>query len=627
MCGFIGAVSFRSGIAQYMQGLRNGLDAIKHRGPDGTKEHSGINYYLAQNRLSIIDLSAEADQPLISEDGNVAIAFNGEIYNYAELRSDLAGCRFHTASDTEVIMNGYLMHGVSFFKRLRGIYAIAISDNRDRQKFLLVRDPAGVKPLYLYSREGLSVFGSELKALLPCVRGDLSICERVVKCYLNLGYCPEPYTVYEQIRAVSPGHVATISVEGVTEKNLIEYNFSFENELSYSENLERTGALLKTAVKRNLVADVDVAVALSGGIDSSLVYAFAHESDSAVKGLTVKFSDKEHDESDIAKIYAGTLGGELLTVEGDSTLDFDTMNKVLLNFDQPYADSSAFNVFFLTRASGKITKVLLGGDGGDELFNGYPSQTWLSLLESAGRSLLLYKLSRTFLNLTASVAGASKRRIAVRLLDLWSERPREMLYDWHSWFPRSSKYNGASPFLYDTDDGLMTYNSIFPNEAPDEFRNYIVFDYFRKTMLSDYLRKTDMMSMLNSVEYRVPFLDEDLTSFALGIPFGQKSDLRTTKKMLREIHGRLYPSHTSKGAKKGFTIPLDKALSKDDFASMKNELISRDSMAAAYVRKEYIEFLFRMLEARSENEHEISRAGVYQRILMLYSLNLWYRNK
>lgn len=627
MCGFIGAVSFRSGIAQYMQGLRNGLDAIKHRGPDGTKEHSGINYYLAQNRLSIIDLSAEADQPLISEDGNVAIAFNGEIYNYAELRSDLAGCRFHTASDTEVIMNGYLMHGVSFFKRLRGIYAIAISDNRDRQKFLLVRDPAGVKPLYLYSREGLSVFGSELKALLPCVRSDLSICERVVKCYLNLGYCPEPYTVYEQIRAVSPGHVATISVEGVTEKNLIEYNFSFENELSYSENLERTGALLKTAVKRNLVADVDVAVALSGGIDSSLVYAFAHESDSTVKGLTVKFSDKEHDESDIAKIYAGTLGGELLTVEGDSTLDFDTMNKVLLSFDQPYADSSAFNVFFLTRASGKITKVLLGGDGGDELFNGYPSQTWLSLLESAGRSLLLYKLSRTFLNLTASVAGASKRRIAVRLLDLWSERPREMLYDWHSWFPRSSKYNGASPFLYDTDDGLMTYNSIFPNEAPDEFRNYIVFDYFRKTMLSDYLRKTDMMSMLNSVEYRVPFLDEDLTSFALGIPFGQKSDLRTTKKMLREIHGRLYPSHTSKGAKKGFTIPLDKALSKDDFASMKNELISRDSMAAAYVRKEYIEFLFRMLEARSENEHEISRAGVYQRILMLYSLNLWYRNK
>ena len=627
MCGFLGAIDFREPVTSRLDALRKGLSAIRHRGPDGIKEKTGENYFLGHSRLSIIDLSSLADMPMVSADGKVSVIYNGEIYNYAELKESLQGHQFRTTSDTEVIMQGYIRHGTEFFRQLRGIYSISILDERASRKIILARDPSGIKPLYIYHDSGFSVFGSEIKALLPSVRNRLSVNENVLKCYLNLGYCPEPHTIYREIVALKPGHVATISVEGYEEKKLISYDFGKQNGLSYAVNREKSLELLRKAVKRNLVADVEVAVALSGGIDSSLIYALAHDSDSDVKGLTVSFSDKEHDESETASLYANTVGGKMELIRADSSLDLHTLNCLLANFDQPYADSSAVNVFFLTRASSRITKVLVGGDGGDELFNGYPSQTWLSYLEMLSRSGIKAGVAKKILTAAASFGGSSARRIAGRLSGLWSDNPHEMLYDWHSWFPRRSLLRGDSPFLFDPDDGLKLYGRLFGEEAPAEFRNYIVFDYFRKTMLSDYLRKTDMMSMLNGVEYRVPFLDEDLTSFALSIPFNQKSGVGKTKKILRDIHSGIYPSHTSKGAKKGFTIPLDKALGKDDYSEIRSDLLGKDSMALDYIRKDYVEFLFRMLESREGSEQEISRAGVYQRILMLYSLNLWNRNR
>jgi asparagine synthase (glutamine-hydrolysing) len=623
MCGYLGAIDFTQSISSRLEALKEGLSAIRHRGPDGTKEHIGENYYLGQNRLSIIDLSSIADQPMISSDGKVGIVFNGEIYNYSELKGKLTDVRFKTSSDTEVILEGFMRHGTDFFKQLRGIFTIAIVDNRGKQKVILLRDPSGIKPLYICGKGGFSIFGSEIKALLPALKGMLSTNENVLKCYLNLGYCPEPNTIYKEIEAVRPGELIELTNEERSVRSLIEYDFEFVNTHKFDENKSRTRELLKTAVKRNLVADVEVAVALSGGIDSSLIYAFAHESESTIKGLTISFSDKEHDESETAQLYANSVGGILQRIEADTSLNLDTLNMILKNFDQPYADSSAINVYFLTRASGKITKVLLGGDGGDELYNGYPSQTWLTYLEKLGRTGIAYNLSRTMLKAASMAGGSSVKRITSRMLDLWSDKPREMLYDWHSWFPRKTMFDGKSPFLFDTSTGLRIYESAFDNEAPEEFKNFVVFDYFRKTMLSDYLRKTDMMSMLNGVEYRVPFLDEDLTSFALSIPFDQKSGLRESKRILRSIHKDIYPPQTSKGAKKGFTIPLDKALSKEEYSVIKENLLARESLSLEYVKKEYVEFLFRMLGERAGAEQEISRAGVYQRILMLYSLNLW----
>ncbi|MBS1517287.1 MAG: asparagine synthase (glutamine-hydrolyzing) [Bacteroidetes bacterium] len=627
MCGFLGAVFFERWKEIYLPALRSGLKSISHRGPDGSHELISGNSYLGHNRLSIIDLSAEADQPMSSCNFDAHIIFNGEIYNYKELKKNLNGINFKTRSDTEVILEGYCKEGTEFFKKLRGIYSFCILDNRTEQKIILCRDQAGVKPLYYYSDKNFSVFGSEIKALLPLVRDKISSNEKMIRCYLNLGYCPEPYTVYNEIKTVAPGHITEISEKGMNSYSFSEYKFGNENNYSLRKNTELTEEKLKNAVKRNLVSDVEVAVALSGGIDSSLVYAYSNENNKNIKGLTVRFDDKEYNEEEIALKYVESVSGKHESVEVSAGLNLETLDMILNDFDQPYADSSAVNVYFLTKATGNITKVLVGGDGGDELFNGYPSQTWLTYVEKIISSSLIRNSGKSLVKIINSVSGSSGTRLSKRLSDLLNDRPEELLYDWHSWFPRKTIFEGKSPFMFDTEEGLDLYNSIFREEVPGKFRHKVVFDYFRKTMLSDYLRKTDMMSMLNGVEYRVPMLDEDLSEFALGIPFAQKSSLRKTKIILRKLHSKIYPPETSRIPKRGFMIPLDKALKRDEFEIIKESILKNESIVLNYISKDYIEFLFKALRKDFNAGDQISRAGVYQRILMFYSLNLWDKNK
>jgi asparagine synthase (glutamine-hydrolysing) len=627
MCGFLGAVDFDKRLEVIQPLLSKGLKAIAHRGPDSSREELFENVYLGHNRLSIIDLSESGNQPMKSANSDASIIYNGEVYNYQELKKELSGIKFNSNSDSEVVLEGYLKEGTDYFKKLRGLYAFAIYDNRQNQKIILARDPSGIKPLYYFSKNNFHIFGSEIKALLPSVRNKITINENVIKTFLNLGYCPEPETVYNEIIALAPGSIYEISSQQTIKSSFKKYDFVSENSHDVNRNTIDTEKYLELAVKRNLTSDVEVAVALSGGIDSSLIYAFANRSDSDIKGLTVKFEDEEYDEGELSKVYSKTLNGKHEFVEVESELNLDTLNKILLNFDQPYADSSAVNVYFLTKATGKITKVLLGGDGGDELYNGYPSMTWLTYIEKLNNNPLLKSSGNAFLKAAEKILNVNHKRSVKRIADLWKDDQSELLYDWHSWFPRKTMYNGNSPFLFDATSGLDNYNKIFEDQQPASFKGKVVFDYFRKQMLSDYLRKTDMMSMLNSVEYRVPLLDEDLTDLALSIPFDQKSDLRVTKKILRDIHSKIYPSDTSKAPKKGFTIPLDSSLSREDFNLIKENILSPGNFLSEYISTDYVKFLFDVLEKKRTADDEISRAGVYQRILMFYSLNLWHGSK
>jgi asparagine synthase (glutamine-hydrolysing) len=598
MCGFLGAVDFDKRLEVIQPLLSKGLKAIAHRGPDSSREELFENVYLGHNRLSIIDLSESGNQPMKSANSDASIIYNGEVYNYQELKKELSGIKFNSNSDSEVVLEGYLKEGTDYFKKLRGLYAFAIYDNRQNQKIILARDPSGIKPLYYFSKNNFHIFGSEIKALLPSVRNKITINENVIKTFLNLGYCPEPETVYNEIIALAPGSIYEISSQQTIKSSFKKYDFVSENSHDVNRNTIDTEKYLELAVKRNLTSDVEVAVALSGGIDSSLIYAFANRSDSDIKGLTVKFEDEEYDEGELSKVYSKTLNGKHEFVEVESELNLDTLNKILLNFDQPYADSSAVNVYFLTKATGKITKVLLGGDGGDELYNGYPSMTWLTYIEKLNNNPLLKSSGNAFLKAAEKILNVNHKRSVKRIADLWKDDQSELLYDWHSWFPRKTMYNGNSPFLFDATSGLDNYNKIFEDQQPASFKGKVVFDYFRKQMLSDYLRKTDMMSMLNSVEYRVPLLDEDLTDLALSIPFDQKSDLRVTKKILRDIHSKIYPSDTSKAPKKGFTIPLDSSLSREDFNLIKENILSPGNFLSEYISTDYVKFLFDVLEKR-----------------------------
>jgi asparagine synthase (glutamine-hydrolysing) len=624
MCGFVGAFSYSSRIDEYRDALDTGLARIRHRGPDATSRFTIESVYLGQNRLSIIDLSDAANQPLKDADEDAWIVFNGEIYNYQTLRSNAAG-RFLTNGDTEVLLRGYLAEGPQFLTKLRGIYAFAILDKRTRTRLVLGRDPSGVKPLYWFRNAHLLAFASEIKALLPLVGHELSVNEPVLKTYLNLGYCPEPHTIYRQIHALTPGHVLVVSEDDIRDLPTVKYDFTGENTHSFAENVERTESLIDQAVRRNLVADVDLAVALSGGIDSSLIYASARRHAPQINGLTMRFADTAYDESDVARVYADHVSGRHQVLDIQADFNLDLLDRILIHFDQPYADSSAIPTYYLTRAARRHTKILLGGDGGDELYNGYKSQTWLPYVQRlrdlpAGDTLMAGVLG------VSRLAGAEARRISHRAQALAENPADDMVFDWYSWLPRNTVYQCRSPFRYDRDAGLVTYQQMFAEDRPARFERRVAFEHFTRSLLSDYLRKTDMMSMMNGVEYRVPLLDEDLVSFALTIPFSQKSSIRQGKKILRHIHARTYPSATSRAPKRGFAIPLDKYWTVDDLMRMREILLRPAGLAKSYIREEYISYLLdAALGLQSASSH-VSRAGVYQRLLILYALELWHIN-
>lgn len=618
MCGILGYVSKSNLDDEIISRCKKGLSSLRHRGPDAENIYNDDHIFLGHRRLSIIDLSESANQPFFSSCGKAAIVFNGEIYNYKDL---CGGLQLRTSSDTEVLLEGFLKYGISFFKKIRGIYAFAIYDFSTLDPTVtLLRDPSGIKPLYVYHQNDILIFGSEMKAIIPIVSEKLTPREQSVLSYLQLSYVPEPHTIYEQIKTHPPGVMLVWSLNGQsTSSQLNAFDFTFRNDFSFSDNTDRTKELLEQAAQRNLVSDVPVKMALSGGIDSSLLFAFCNRHQS-VGGITVSMNERQYDESDIAAVYANQLGAPLETINISIDNRLELLDKLLLHFDQPYADSSLIPFYFLSKAASTQTKVLIGGDGGDEIQNGYSGFKSLPALIKL-RNILPTSLTNGFFGHT-SLAPEKLMRIynkGIGLLD--SSSTSELLFKWGSWFPASKKQYPFNPFLKDFNSKV----ELFENESQINDEGLILKYYFHHRMLGDYLRKSDMMSMINSIEYRVPMLDEDLINFSLSIPYKQKSDFNTTKKILRNIHEQIYPKHTSNLVKRGFNIPLDTWLGDENLKYIRVELLRNDGVVIQYIDSKYIDLLFRTLSEKSLQRY-CSRPTAYQRILILYSLQIWYFN-
>lgn len=619
MCGILGYISKSDLNKEKILLCKKGLSLLRHRGPDAENYYNNNHVFLGHRRLSIIDLSQSANQPFFSSCGKAAIIFNGEIYNYKNLSQ---GINLRTSSDTEVLLEGFLKYGSNFFTKIRGIYALAIYDFRTSTPTItLLRDPSGIKPLYVYHQSGDLVFGSEMKAIIPLVTKQLNIREKSIWSYLHLSYIPEPYTIYEEIKAHAPGLLLNYSLNdgSLTTRQLNSFDFSFRNEFSFLDNVRETTNLLEQAAQRNLVSDVTLKMALSGGVDSSLLYAFCNQKQ-PVGGITVSMNEREYDESAIAEIYAKHLQAPLETINVEINNRLELLDRLLLHFDQPYADSSLIPFYFLSKAASAQTKVLIGGDGGDEIHNGYSGFKSLPVLLKIKKYLPVSLVSRMYSHnefLTEKLVRVYNKGIG--LLD--SSSNEELLFKWGSWFPASRSQYPFNPFLKNVDYHFDLFD--IDEKLNDE--GLIMKYYFHHRMQSDYLRKSDMMSMFNSIEYRVPMLDEDLVNYSLSIPFKQKSDFRNTKKILRNIHGQIYPLSTSKIIKKGFSIPLDTWLGEKNLKYVKNELLRTDGIVKDYIRTKYIDVLFKTLTNRTLQRY-CSRATAYQRILILYALQNWYFN-
>lgn len=575
MCGIVGIASTTS-LAQRAW-LAIGRDAMTHRGPDDAGEWWSADgrVGLAQRRLSIIDLSTAGHQPMHDASGALSIVFNGEIYNFADLRDELIakGHGFRSHSDTEVILAAYREWGTQCLARLNGMFAFALYDARQQTVFL-ARDPAGEKPLFYHHASGVLRFASELKALLADATLPRRIAPEALDCYLAMGYVQGDRCMLQGFSKLPPAHALLFDLQAGQVKvwrywQLPELDAATQGPVDEAALLDELEALLEDAVRRQMVADVPVGVLLSGGVDSSLIAAMAVRASSQVQTFTIGFPGHgKLDETEHARLIArhfGTRHTELMAEDATA----DLLPRLARQFDEPMVDSSMIPTFLVSQLVRQHCTVALGGDGGDELFGGYGHYSRLQWMQQ--------KLGSIPSPLRKGVALAAEKLLPVGV------KGRNWLQglgvDWDNGLPLI-----ASCFDATTRRRLLAAQPGWPLVAesvlksrvpvhPDLLQRATRMD-FANYLAEDILVKVDRASMLNSLEVRAPLLDYRLIEFAFGkVPSHLKATVQDKKILLKRLTARALPPEFDRRRKQGFSIPLGEWLKGGAFRALFNEVL------------------------------------------------------
>ena len=618
MCGIFGIVSKQpiDNISRYTQCL----NAMTHRGPDASGEWISENkdVFLGHQRLAIIDLSPSGSQPMTDEASDIVIVFNGEIYNYKDLRKELitVGYKFRTESDTEVLINAYKYWGEFCTKKLNGMFSFALLDKRKNHLFLS-RDRAGEKPLFYSLHDNKFRFSSELKGILKDPSFDASVNRIAVDCYLTIGSVPGDLSIFKHVKKLKPGHSLLFDLNTFSEPLIWEYwklpTLDEESQSSDNELLDELEGLLEDSVRLQLLsADVPVGILLSGGIDSSLVTAMASRISKNVKTFTITFpGHKKFDESKYAEIVANHFGTDHIKLSG-SEVSIQDFIDLSMQFDEPMADSSSIPTYLVSKLIREHCTVALGGDGGDELFGGYPYYSRLKHLK--GRLDKFPEMMRYFVAKTSATLlpiGFRGRNWAKELdSDLETELPmtssffdkneRKKLYGYpKEWFYAAESIQRKSiPVIPDLVDRATRY----------DFANY---------MCNDILVKVDRSSMMNSLEVRAPFLDYRIIDFAFGkVPSSLKANQQDKKILLKKLCKKILPAELDFNRKQGFSIPLASWLTeKGEWKDFFHDILldNNDSL----FDKKYVESLLHG-QAKGRNNSE--------RIFSLVVFELWRKN-
>ncbi len=575
ICGFVSTVrKYRGDLLESMSG------SLRHRGPDAggwyltsTGRGAGIeslaegNVGLGHRRLSIIDLSDAGRQPMACEDGTVYVVFNGEIYNFKELKKLLEPRHsFRSGTDTEVLVHGYEEWGTDLFEKLNGMFAIGIWDAR-LSRLVLARDKLGIKPLYIYRGAGELVFASELHAIRrhPSFRGIID--EKSAELFFNLSYVPAPRSIFRNVEKLLPGYYAvfrggTLAYGRYWEEPRLaggngEEGRKFEG--SFDEAADRLEILLADSVRRRMVADVPVGAFLSGGIDSSLVVSMMNDSAAGrVRTYCIGFEDERFNECPYARIVADHIGTE----HSEFILDPDRTEEIILrvgsSLDEPIGDPSAVPTWLvsdLTRRNGIV--VALSGDGGDELFCGYQRYDTMAKLLAFDR--LPAALRRPFF-------GAAARMLPGRL----GRAAGSLAYDDYagSYFARMKGWKKGDVDIFPrSPDPSILSGTLFQDVAErarglDPLDRLMLID-LKTYMVDDVLAKVDRMSMSVSLEVRVPLLDHRIVEFAATLPAAYKYRRGNLKAVLKEVAFRRIPRGMLERPKSGFGLPVGEWLRKD----------------------------------------------------------------
>ncbi len=560
MCGILAHLSIDPQFGINQPQLKNLNDALVHRGPDDEGFFIKGNVALGMRRLSIVDV-AGGHQPMTSRDGRYTIVFNGEIYNHQDLGGQLRfqGVALATHSDTEVLLYAYATWGAQCLEKLQGMFAFVIWDEV-REELFAARDRMGMKPLYYTSDDKRLMFASELTPIVRSGFFDLRLNHKAISEYLSFWYMCEPQTIFEHVTQLPPGHYAVVQGGRLRIERYWQIPRQ-ETKMSLASSIETLEALLTQSVREHLNADVPLGTFLSGGIDSGVVTAMAAaKMPTPVQAFAIGFKDASYDETALARLTAQRHNVHLdVHIMEDITPDL--VEKIIGAFDEPLGNASYVPTYLLARAARQKLKVVLTGDGGDELFGGYPTyqapyyqQLWSTVPAP------LKSMTRRF------VAGlpVSHKRISLDYqlkqlmqgVDLDYRRAHCVWREIASLSAQKGLWQGGLWEDLGGHDPFSVAASHFEQAQSLSRINQLMYVDLNTYLLNDHLRKVDRMTMAHGLEARLPFMDHRIVEFAMRLPAEHKVAMFATKKILKNVAAKYLPKAVLTGKKKGLTSPI-----------------------------------------------------------------------
>jgi len=616
MCGICGHFNSNQNYNLEKEKLIYMNSFLNNRGPDDEGYYQDNNISFGHKRLSIIDLEM-GKQPMLDQANNIIISFNGEIYNYKELKKELNQHRFKTDSDTEVILEAYKKWPDTFLNKLNGMFAFSLWDKKEK-KLILARDRTGQKPLFWhYSNKGL-FWSSDINSLKWL---NNKINKEAISHYLSLQYIPEPLSIYEGINKLEAGSKITANLNQ-SPKSETWWTASFEPKLELSKNeaIKESQDILENSIKRSLVSDVPVGIFLSGGIDSSLITAIASKYQSDINTFSVGFKNKKYSELEKAKQISNTFGtnhNEFYFTEKDL---LENLDEVIKAYGEPNADPASMALFHLAKNTSKNIKVVLTGDGADETCAGYTRYlldklfSWYRKLPKSIAINLNNKLANLFLE-NSHIPEDRNPSLLLRRLSQFYQNPNTCsMLSWSSYFSESHK----ETLLLDNKTSSIKFLEQFylSSTARDSLDKTLYTD--QKTYLAgNLLVKSDRMTMAHSLESRAPFLDNEWLSFSSKLPASYKIRGIQSKYILRRLAKDLIPNYKHNHIKSGFNIPIASWL-KNKLYKESREQILDSSVTNDLFDKKYIEKLF--------SEHKSYKINHGKRIWTLLTLCKWWED-
>lgn len=585
MCGVTGIFAFNL-VGKFNKiHVTNATMALDRRGPDFQDIYLEEWVALGHRRLSIIDTSTVANQPMWDETKRYCIVFNGEIFNYRELRSDLEakGVSFFSHSDTEVLLKLYIREGADCLNKLNGFFSFCIYDKQD-QTFFLARDRYGIKPLLYVFDDDKFLFASEMKSILQYgIEKKLDYNSLYI--YLQLNYIPAPETIFSNVKKLLPGHYMVVSRHKMDIQRYYQIPYDREqvekDKIPYDQAKEKLKTLLEASVQRRLVSDVPLGAFLSGGIDSSVVTALACKHKPDLHTFSIGFRDEKFfDETRYARLVAKKLKTSHTVFSLTNNDLYAHLNSILDYIDEPFADSSAIAVYILSKETRKHATVALSGDGADEMFAGYNKHAaFHRIINSGWKEILVSAFSPLWKSIPQSRSGylSNKARQLSRFSDGLKMSSKDRYWHWAGFAGKDETLKMLHPELRINmwlKDFVPRRKDILQSIPEKESINDILLTDMQLVLPNDMLMKVDLMSMANGLEVRVPFLDYEVVNFVFSLPGEYKITNNIRKRILQDSFRDILPRQLYNRPKKGFEVPLLKWFRAEMKSLITDELLS-----------------------------------------------------